>query len=368
MLALAGCSSIGPATIKRDRTDYSSAMANSWKEMQLLNIVKYRYFDPPVFLDVPSVVSQQELDARTRAEAQGFNQQLTNVSGTQDFAFLRAEGRYTDRPTISYTPITGQQLVDLLLRPTPPATVFATINAGYPADFIMERTVKSINDLYNYSLIATRGGRPEDPRFREVIEAIGRLQRAGAIAARTTQGDGESPATTLGRESTATGPTESKALVTTLYFRRHASPAAERNIHLVKSLLGLDPRRDEFTVTGGPRHTPEQIAVDTRSLQEILEELAAGVDVPPADVAAGRATGVPAVAESPNSPPLIHIYSGPEPPDDAYSAVSYQHQWFWIDNDDLRSKLDFIFLMVFSELSQSRSIPQIPLVTISAGR
>jgi hypothetical protein len=60
-LALAGCSSIGPATIKRDRTDYSSAMANSWKEMQLLNIVKFRYFDPPVFLDVPSVVSQQEL-------------------------------------------------------------------------------------------------------------------------------------------------------------------------------------------------------------------------------------------------------------------------------------------------------------------
>jgi hypothetical protein len=149
MLALAGCSSIGPATIKRDRTDYSSAMANSWKEMQLLNIVKYRYFDPPVFLDVPSVVSQQELEARTRAEAQAFNQQLTNVSGTQDFAFIRAEGRYTDRPTISYTPITGQQLVDLLLRPTPPATVFATINAGYPADFIMERTVKSINDLYN---------------------------------------------------------------------------------------------------------------------------------------------------------------------------------------------------------------------------
>src|ERR1700739_1373770 len=171
VLALAGCSSIGPGTIKRDRNDYSNAMANSWKEMQLLNIVKYRYFDPPVFLDVPSVVSQQELQARTRAEAQFFDHELTNVSGTQDFGFIRAEGRYTDRPTISYTPITGQALVDLLLRPVPQATIFAMIDAGYPSDFIMARTVKSMNDVYNYSLTATRA-HTQDPRFPTLIAAI----------------------------------------------------------------------------------------------------------------------------------------------------------------------------------------------------
>jgi hypothetical protein len=368
ILALAGCSSIGPATIKRDRSDYSTAMANSWKELQLLNIVKYRYFDPAVFLDVPSVVSQQELEARAQATSELFAHELTNVSGTQDFFNLEARGQYIDRPTISYTPITGQALVDLLLRPTPPATIFAMIDAGYPAVFIMERAVKSMNDLYNYSLIASRGGRPEDPRFRALIEAIGRLQRAGAIAARTTEGDEDSSATTLARPSSATAPAGGKALVTTLYFRRHASPAAERDIRLVKSLLGLDPRRDDFKVTEGPRHTPEEIAVTSRSMQEVLEEFASGVDVPAPDVAAGRATRIPAIAASPDSPPLIHIYAGPAPPDDAYSAVYYQDHWFWIANDDLRSKLDFIFLMVFAALTESRSIPQVPLVTISAGQ
>lgn len=364
VLVLAGCSSIGPATIKRDRADYSSAIANSWKELQLLNIVKYRYFDPPVFLDVPSVVSQQELEARARAESQFFNLQLRNVAGTQDFYHLRAEGRYIDRPTISYMPISGQPLVDLLLRPTPPATIFAIIDAGYPAVFIMARSVKSINDLYNYSLAPGRG-RAEDPRFRELIVAIGRLQRAGAIAARTTAGGDKSATTTLRVESRAA---ESKVLVTTVYFRRHANPAAEHDIRLVKSLLGLDPGRDEFRVTGGPRHTPQEIAVASRSLQEILEELAAGVDVPAPDVAAGRATSVPAIAENPYSPPLINIHSGPAPPDDAYSAVYYQQHWFWIDNDDLPSKLDFIYLLIFSALSESRSIPQVPLITLSAGR
>jgi hypothetical protein len=218
VLTLAGCSSIGPATIKRDRTDYSSAMATSWKELQLLNIVKYRYFDPPVFLDVPSVVSQQQLEARTRAESQFFAHELTNVSGSQDFTFIRAEGRYTDRPTISYTPISGQALVDLLLRPVPPATLFGMIDAGYPADFILVRTVKAMNDLRNYSLTATRG-HAEDPRFLELIAAFHRLQQAGAIAARTTQGD-EKSGTTIrtegeGRTSGATGAGEGKFLVTT---------------------------------------------------------------------------------------------------------------------------------------------------------
>lgn len=47
--------------------------------------------------------------------------------------------------------------------------------------------------------------------------------------------------------------------------------------------------------------------------------------------------------------------------------VYYQDHCFWIDNNDLRSKLDFIFLMVFASLTESRSIPQIPMVTISAG-
>ena len=54
---------MGPPTVVRDRFDYVTAISESWKRQMLLNLLKVRYADAPVFMDVTSVISAYSLGA-----------------------------------------------------------------------------------------------------------------------------------------------------------------------------------------------------------------------------------------------------------------------------------------------------------------
>ncbi len=69
LLLLTGCAGVGPGTIDRDHFDYTTAIAESWKSQMLLNIVKVRYGDAPVFLDAASVINQYVVQGRVKLGA-----------------------------------------------------------------------------------------------------------------------------------------------------------------------------------------------------------------------------------------------------------------------------------------------------------
>jgi hypothetical protein len=94
---VSGCASIGPATMARDRFDYTTAISDSWKAQMLLNVVKLRYADAPVFLDVASVINQYGFQGTVGVSGSWFQNPANSLfsSASQN---VTAQGIYLDRP------------------------------------------------------------------------------------------------------------------------------------------------------------------------------------------------------------------------------------------------------------------------------
>ena len=100
-----------------------------------------------------------------------------------------------------------------------------------------------------------------------------------------------------------------------------------------------------------------------------MVELAIQVDVPPQHVAEGRT--IPSLVKSDSVEErigrLIRINSSSDKPEDAFTAVNYKDNWFWIDDRDFKSKRTFAFLMILFSLTETGGKEGLPLVTIPAG-
>ncbi len=341
LVLLTGCASVGPRTVDRDRFDYTTAIAESWKTQMLLNIVKLRYSDTPVFLDVPSVISQYAIQGRINLAA-GWN--TSPAAG--DSQTLGVEGLYAERPTITYTPLSGDKFTRSLLTPIPPASLLFLIQSGWPVQLLLELCVKSINDIDNRST-APGFTRPPDPRFPELVELLARIQRSGAIGTRLVKKD--------------------KWEAAMITFRRKVDPETARDLVAARKLMGVDPNATETTVTYGSAPTADnEVAILTRSIMEIIIEMASRIDVPAEHVAEGRtyATAPEVGPGAGQIPPFSRVHTGTEKPAHAFAAIRNRGHWYWIDDRDRLSKIHFTFLMVLFSLTETGTPPQAPLITV----
>ena len=340
MLAmLAGCSSYGPKSMDRDQIDYGNSIGENWKNQMLSNIVKIRYVDMPVFVDVGSIVSGYSLTTTVNGSA-GLNNSFTGGNALG----LGASGTYTDRPTITYMPKTGDDYLRALLEPVDPKKLLALVQAGYSSELLFTWAVESINGVHNWSAtIKKRGSTSADPEFLEFVILMQELQGLGAIGFEIE-----------------TDPETKHDLILVLN-KEGLSESTRQKSHRVSEIIGLERDRDRYRVLYAPFKTDAAtLAIQTRSVIQMLAAMSGFIDIP-AEKASFALPGydVTGVATRP-----FHVFSGPDRPEQSFSAIKYEGFWYWIENSDILSKLVFTLMLFITTLTNQANEQNAPVLTI----
>jgi len=315
--------------------EYGQVVADSWKRQTLLNVVRMRYADAPVFLEIASIINSYSVAGKASAAA-------TLPSRTDPNVFnLGGEGTWSNTPTVTYQPVLGDRFTKSMLQPVPPVAVFQLLQGGWPPEIVLPTVVGSINELRN-----AYAGLGADPGFRQLVETLSRIQRAGGLGIRIE-------------------PRKDGSAIIIVLRQNGKEAALAEDARQMHALLGLEEGIREFDIAYGlvPRSRRE-VAVLSRSMLEIMLQLGFGVDLPPEHAKEGRALPGRAKAGDAKVEPLVHIRSGAEAPADAYAAVPYKGYWYWIDDTDIASKRAFTFLLILFSLAETGQSAAAPIVTV----
>ncbi|GAB4545704.1 MAG: hypothetical protein Tsb0013_03760 [Phycisphaerales bacterium] len=391
---LGGCQ-FGPGTLPVSSAHYSDAVRVAQSGQLLVNLVRLRYRDHPVYLSVTSISTQFELGASASVDG-------SIVEDGADVLGLGAGVNYSERPTITFGILSGDVFEREMLEPVSINTIALLTESGWRADRVLRLTVEGLNGLGHASTAS--GPTPaEAPEYEEFLEAVTLLQRLSSegmidfeleLRERTfsdpisrTQLSGEDLiiAAREGIEfKRVGGGDEYQPMLEERRLVMRVRPEGEhsRDVARLLSLLGLDPSLGRYDIVSRDgadadifttRTGLSQIVVDTRSLQGVLYYLSHGVRAPEEDARRGVVTATAA----PDGGPfdwdgllggLFRVEHSAARPRDAAVAVRHRGTWFAIADEDETSKSTFLLLRHLFTL-QSGERPSIkPVLTLPVGR
>ena len=341
LLFVFSCRSVGPKSVVRDRNAYLNAISDSWKSQLLLNIVRIRYADAPVFLDVASIISQYEISGQVNATT------ALEQKGVGWNPSIGAQASFTDRPTITYSPLSGQKFALNLMKPLPPSIVLGLVYGGYPVDIVLRLTLNSLSGYRNSfgGLIRQHEAAPE---FFSILNDMLILQKENCMnLVGVSQGEADEHIE--------------------LELEEHPDSIVMATVKHLNKLLELPQENRKYRIGHGAHKSDSvSLALATRSMIEILSSISSSVEVPAEHVDAGITFPTPylKLPDGSQEVPFIKIHSSVDPPADAFLAVQYLGYWFYIDLGDYPSKQSFSQILVLSSLSEVSDMKSTPVITI----
>jgi hypothetical protein len=357
LFLISGCAARGARRVPADRFDYNSAIAQSTREQMLLNIVRSRYLEVPVFLTVSSVLTQYEYNADI-----GVGTILEFGSGTTDRAIGETNIGFAERPTITYLPVEGQEFSAHLLSDIPSEIIFAAAQAGWPVDIFMRIAIQRLGKAENMAFgevrattIMGKQDRPESElvklkRFERLIDLIFVLSDQEVIEVQEIEEDGKTDRYFIIAEEV---PENLKSLLAEL-----------------KQLLGLSNHK-RFRITDRVANIKDdEITIQTRSVMAMMEFMARGVEVPAEHLERGWVVDYglqDSKGEVADGLIPFRMRSSKNPPEQAFARVKHNDYWYYIDQTDITSKRALSLIIVLFRLQAPTPAGAAPILSLPTG-
>ena len=345
-ITMSACSRFGHKLIPLDRFNYNEAIAKSSNEQMLLNLVRLRYREVPVFLAVSSVLTQYSY-VGTLGAGVSFGKPVAGAAS--EIINTNARLRYAERPTITYSPLVGRELSQQLFTPIPGELLFSLAQSGWPTDQLLMMGLKRLNHLENlpFSTLPSKAHLEKLLKFNHVVQLIAELSKRGSME--------------MQRDNTKTPSTRF------LVFKQVHDNDTRNLIEELKSILGLDPDQFTFRVTKKViGRSPNEVLITVRPLIALMGFLSGGVEIPAAHVEEKSAEEItlPVDAEFRSLLFPLRIHSSAERPADAFVEVRHHDYWFYIKNSDHLSKQDFSLLTYLFQMQSPKAQTLGPMITV----
>ena len=375
---------------------YNDVVRDTNDEQLLMNIVRLRYADSPVFIDLPSITSQFEMAGRG-SYLGGYGNQY---KGRSSLGF--GELSLRDTPTLSYHPREGREIAKSLLTPLS-SDLFIVVNAGANLEQLLLLTINDINDVPNAPRATTLMPKvPEDNdqflRGIRILESL-RDRDATELALGTREEtDGASdpiPRSSLDGSDLLKAAKEGYAYrnqgenqvilrkVEKEIFLRVRDPYVDSpEMKEVSRIFHLIPGQSKYRLKSelnedaNPK-LPNPLGNDTiylnmRSILQIMTFLSKGVCVPDEHVQAG----IVPMTDGPDGRPFdwtgitagnFRVHASKRRPRNAEVVIHYRGYWFSIAENDVNSRASLAILEILFALQESDVKSVGPLLTLPLG-
>jgi len=316
-----GCTKHGPVFLQSERSQYNQAIQKTNDEQLLLNLVRLKYHDTPLFMEVHNIASQFTLQKNMVIS--------TALQGAKGIFIQGASTLVEESPTISYSPLHGENFVQGVLTAISLKTIVLLFHSGWSVERVFKVCLQRIDKLKNAPGASgpTPKIAPKTKKFFQAVKYLQKLQVQGGLNLAYRVSDGE------------------PQLVIHVSEAFKNSETAHQFARSINATIG-----QTSYAFGAPSIKDKQsIDIVTRSLLGVMFYLSEAVEVPEQDIVEGRVT----VTKTDSGEvfdwaeitgELLHIHNSQNLPADVSLLIFYRNYWFYIDDSDLISKSTFSLL------------------------